>query len=404
MDTRTEILTSVTAIAKVAAEWDRMARQDAAEGFFRRPAWYLSWIENVRPDAAPAVVVVRDSGAIVGIAPFCRLRHNPFLLALSLGGEDVVCGDYLDILAVPAARAAVVHAVWSAVYDLRSQWDLLVLGATPTQGHLCREAQDWAASRQLMFRAEAEQISPVISLPTSFDDYFASLSRKRRKNLTRAKRICAERGVTIRIYREPRDIGPAIDTLIDLHLLRWESVNRSGTLGKPGFRDFLKCLSQDEAMASCFRVYVMEDHGAPIAAMLNFHYGSSALQFQNGFDPGCELAPHSPGSLLILHAIEQAIREGLTSYDFLRGAEDYKFQFANAMKTTTTLLLARSLKAKAYQLLKDAELAIKRIRGTVFQPATTPAQEGGLLASPPNPFGATPTPINTGENHAGGRG
>jgi len=358
----------------------------------------------VRPDAKPAVVAVRDSAGIVGIAPFCRLRHNVFLSALSFGGEDIVCGDYLDILAVPAVRAAVVQAVWSAVYDLRSEWDLLVLGATRTQGSLCHEAQDWAASSRLMMRAEAEQISPVISLPTTFDDYFASLSRKRRKNLTRAKRICEERGVTIRICRDGGDIGPAIDTLIDLHLLRWQSVNRSGTLGRPGFRKFLKCLSQDEAMASCFRVYLMEDHGAPIAAMLNFHYGSTALQFQNGFDPGCELAPHSPGSLLILYAIEHAIREGLTCYDFLRGAEDYKFQFANAIKTTTTLLLAHALKAKAYLLLKDAKSTIKRFHRTVFQPATTTAQEGGLLASPPNPFGATSTRINTGENHARGEG
>jgi CelD/BcsL family acetyltransferase involved in cellulose biosynthesis len=290
------------------------------------------------------------------------------------------------------------------MYDLRSEWDLLVLGATPTQGQLCREAQDWAASRGLMVRAKAEQISPVISLPTIFNDYFASLSRKRRKNLSRAKRICKERGVTIRIYTEPGEIGPAIDTLINLHLLRWKSVKQSGTLGKPGFREFLKCLSRQQGMAGCFRVYVMEDYGAPIAAMLNFHYGSSALQFQNGFDPGCELAPHSPGSLLILHAIEQAIREGLTCYDFLRGAEDYKFQFANAMKSTTTLLLGRTLKAKAYLLLKDVKSAIKRIRGLVFQPATTTAEEEVLPASPRNPFGATSTRINTGENRAGGGG
>lgn len=358
-NTKTEILDSVAAITKITFEWDRLARQDPSDGFFRGPAWYLSWIENVRPDAKPAVVVVHDSTGIIGIAPFCRVKHNPFLWALTLGGEDIVCGEYLDVLAAPAARAAVVQAVWDAVYDLRSEWDLLVLGATLAEGQLCREAQDWAASRHLMMRTEAERISPCISLPASFNDYIASLTRKRRKNFTRSKRIFEERGVTIKICTEPDQIGPAIDTLINLHLLRWKSVNQSGTLGKPGFRAFLRDLTHQQAMAGCFRIYVMEDQGHAIAAMLNFHYGSSALQFQNGFDPACELAPHSPGALLILYAIEQAIREGLTCYDFLRGAEDYKFQLANGVKTTTTLLLARTLDAKAYLLLKDARSAIK---------------------------------------------
>ena len=358
-NTKTEILDSVAAITKITFEWDRLARQDPSDGFFRGPAWYLSWIENVRPDAKPAVVVVRDSTGIIGIAPFCRTRHNPFLSALALGGEDIVCGEYLDILAAPAARATVVQAVGNAVYDLRYEWDLLVLGSTLVQGQLCREAQDWAASRHLMMRAEAERISPFISLPASFKDYFASLSRKRRKNFTRSKRIFEERGVIVKICTEPDEIGPAIDVLIDLHQSRWRYVNQSGTLGKPGFRTFLRDLTRQQATAGCFRAYVMKDQGTAIAAMLNFHYGSGALQFQNGFDPGCELAPHSPGALLILYAIEQAIREGLTCYDFLRGAEDYKFQFANGVKTTTTLLLARTVQARAYLLLKDAKSAIK---------------------------------------------
>lgn len=356
---KTEILDSLESIAKISAEWDNLARLDPADGFFRSAAWYLSWIKNVRPDAKPALVVVRDSAGIIGIAPFCRMRHNPFLRALSLGGEDIVCGEYLDILAVPSARDAVAEAVWKAVYDLRAQWDLLVLAATHAHGDLCRKTQDWASTGGLLMRAEAERICPFISLPKSSDDYFASLSRKRRKNFARSKRIFQEHGVTIRVCTEQHEIEPAIDVLIRLHQLRWKLQHQSGTLGRPGFRTFLLDLSHNRAMKECFRVYVMEQQGTPIAAMLNFHYGQSALQFQNGFDPACELAPHSPGSLLILHAIERAIEEGLTCYDFLRGPENYKFQFANGVRNTTTLLLARTLPAKAYLRFKDIKSAFK---------------------------------------------
>src|SRR5581483_854720 len=133
-------------------------------------------------------------------------------------------------------------------------------------------------------------------------------------------------------------------------------------------RQFLSDLAKMEALQGCFRLYVMEARGTPVAAMLNFHYGKSALQFQNGFNPNCELAQHSPGTLLILYAIERAIEEGLTCYDFLRGGEEYKFHFAREFKKTTTLAIARSLPAKAYLLAKDAGLAIRKFRPLLRKP------------------------------------
>jgi CelD/BcsL family acetyltransferase involved in cellulose biosynthesis len=357
----TDVLTTTAAVNAIFPEWEALARHDLIEGFFRTPFWYLSWIRNMRPDAAPAVIVVRDGDKIVGIAPFCRLRYNACMWALSLAGEDLVCGEYLDVLARHEHRPAVMLAVWNTINQMRPQWDLVVLGAALVDGDLARVAQSWAAASGFMFRAEEDRVSPFIELPTAYDAYFATLGRKRRKNLARARRILEQHGVEVRLYTQPKELGPAIDTLIELHSLRWNRVQKSGTLGQPGFREFLKELSKAETQGrSFFRLYMMASRGRPVAAMLNFHYGKSALQFQNGFDPDWELAQHSPGSLLILHAIHRAIEEGLTCYDFLRGAEDYKFHFASHFKNTTTLAIARTLPARAYLLARDAGLAIRK--------------------------------------------
>ena len=44
-----------------------------------------------------------------------------------------------------------------------------------------------------------------------------------------------------------------------------------------------------------------------------------------GFDPA--FSKLSPGTLTIGHAIDQAIREGATEFDFLRGGEPYKYHW-----------------------------------------------------------------------------
>jgi CelD/BcsL family acetyltransferase involved in cellulose biosynthesis len=49
------------------------------------------------------------------------------------------------------------------------------------------------------------------------------------------------------------------------------------------------------------------------------------LFYLNGFDPAYER--FSPGSLLIEYAMEQARKSCQRSFDFLRGAEAYKYRW-----------------------------------------------------------------------------
>jgi CelD/BcsL family acetyltransferase involved in cellulose biosynthesis len=63
--------------------------------------------------------------------------------------------------------------------------------------------------------------------------------------------------------------------------------------------------------------------------------------YLTGFDR--EFAGTSPGTLVISHAIEQAVREGCTHFDFLRGAEKYKY-FWGAKDTPTFRWVKRRIR------------------------------------------------------------
>lgn len=62
--------------------------------------------------------------------------------------------------------------------------------------------------------------------------------------------------------------------------------------------------------------------GKPVAALYGFKYLSKYYAYLSGFDPA--YSKYSPGQLLFSHAINKCIQEGLTEFDFLRGAETYK--------------------------------------------------------------------------------
>jgi CelD/BcsL family acetyltransferase involved in cellulose biosynthesis len=62
-----------------------------------------------------------------------------------------------------------------------------------------------------------------------------------------------------------------------------------------------------------------------VAALYGFVRGRKFYYYLGGFDPA--FARYSPGSLLIYHAMQQSRSAGLRWFDFLRGAEPYKYRW-----------------------------------------------------------------------------
>jgi hypothetical protein len=56
------------------------------------------------------------------------------------------------------------------------------------------------------------------------------------------------------------------------------------------------------------------------------------MAVDHGFDRGISI-----GNIVVGMAIEQAIAEGVATYDFLKGIEDYKFHWANSGRRSLRL-------------------------------------------------------------------
>jgi CelD/BcsL family acetyltransferase involved in cellulose biosynthesis len=60
-----------------------------------------------------------------------------------------------------------------------------------------------------------------------------------------------------------------------------------------------------------------------VGGYVGFLHGERAMSYFGGFDP--LFAFESPGTILLGHAMERAAIEGARVFDFLRGAESYKY-------------------------------------------------------------------------------
>jgi CelD/BcsL family acetyltransferase involved in cellulose biosynthesis len=363
----TRILTTASQLAELVPEWDRLAALDRRDGFCRTAGWYLSWLRHIRPDAQPLVIEVRQGAEVVGLAPFCLIQQNRYLRTLSLGGSHLACGDYLDFPCLPQFKGEVFEQVFGAFSRMRHEWDLLSLADVFEGSAVIAYAREFAQAQGWKSRLHERHTCPVIELPQTYEKYLAVLSPNGRRSLRHKRKVLFdELGCELLIHSRGAALHRALDTLIELHLARWQSVNDPGTLGQPGFREFLKMLSETGLCEEAFRLYELRRQEKPVALLLNFHFGESALQYQSGWDTDSPLAAYSPGSTLMGFAIENAIREGKRYYDFMRGDEAYKHSFAKQSRQTATYLFARSVSARAYlanlELRDHAKRSLRALR------------------------------------------
>jgi CelD/BcsL family acetyltransferase involved in cellulose biosynthesis len=131
-----------------------------------------------------------------------------------------------------------------------------------------------------------------------------------------------------------------LEELFRLHGCRWTGRGEAGVLASEDVRAFHRQAARGLLARGALRLYALTV-GGRVAAM---YYGMSdhrrAYAYLGGFDPGFRVL--SPGSLVIAHAIAEAVREGAREMDFLRGQEAYKYAWGARDRSHSKLTLRRA--------------------------------------------------------------
>jgi len=356
--------------------WDALLARSPSNSFFLRHAWLSAWWRHFGAERELRVLVVENTeGVIVGVAPWCLTRETD-LGVLPVGeiaflGREGVTGDYLDVFAEPALHGEVLRLCVGALL-MNSGWDLLkisdVLETSPTLAAMIEEAR----VRDLAVVPGKSQLCPYLPLPATWDAFMASVSGNMRSNLRRKEKKLAALGA--RIEEAHGDaIGPALDTLFELHGARWETRGKTGNFIDPRLRAFHHDVAPLLDKEGALGLWTAIIDGKPAAAIYGYRHGGRFLYYQAGFDPA--FAEHGVGLAIMGHAIRRSIEAGLTEFDYLRGDEDYKRRWTDLARSTKTLVFARpNLRGLAWRTLSSGKETAKRLLGRTpaIEPATSP--------------------------------
>lgn len=280
---------------------------------FVLPDWMQVWWQVFGTGAEMRIRTVREGKRVIGIAPLMVKDGAAFLI-----GDTDVC-DYLDFVVTPGQEADFFNLILD---DLKKsgirQLDLKHVRPDST---VLTSLAPLAKSRQYGVETVKENVSLEMDLPSSFDEYLATLNTKERHEVRRKLRRLSEEGtIEYRFINEGAAMPDTMDIFFKMFV---ESRQDKANFMTEKMESFFRLLADTMAQIGLLRLGVLELDEKPLAEIMCFDYNGCIYLYNSGYDP--QYTALSAGLLSKVLAIKDSIEKGKSRFDFLKGAETYKY-------------------------------------------------------------------------------
>ena len=330
---RVEVKQGLAALEALRAEWQRLfQRADAAP--FLSWEWAVTWQRWFGAGKKPYLLCVYDHHDLVGLLALVR-ESKWRLRRLSFLGSGFGDADYLDLLAWPGMESRVTkmigdHLVKTAAFDLLELADLAADSLTSAQ-FVVPQNNGFRYSTTTRYRCPQLQLH---------EGWNAVLKRSRRADnfKRRLRQLSGRAGFAHRVVTAPDEALAAFERFLPLHDARWASAGGSALTGHKRLRAFHRELVVRLAAAGLLRFDELWVEGECRASIYGLEHGRQYYFYNSGYDQAWRGV--SVGLVVLGLSIKAAVERGVEVYDFLRGTEEYKYDWAGMTRETVLLRVA----------------------------------------------------------------
>jgi CelD/BcsL family acetyltransferase involved in cellulose biosynthesis len=292
-------------------DWELLQRNSPIAPIFSSPGWSKVWWQQFGSGAKLHIGAVRQGGKIMGIAP---LLLNGKITSL-IGSSDVC--DYLDFVVAPGSEDIFFQKLLD---NLRLDGiRKLELAPLRPESTVRTSLISIAPKYKWQVSCSPEDVTVELNLPSSWEEYLQLLSAKQRHELNRKLRRLNEEGDLN--HRASLDANrPDIDIL--LHLFRDSRQDKAAFL-TPQMESFFRSIAHAMAEQELMRLNILELDKKPVAATMCFDYRDTVYLYNSGYEP--DYGWLSVGVISKALCIKDSIERHKKRFDFLKGAEAYKY-------------------------------------------------------------------------------
>ena len=261
------------------------------------------------------MVAVREQSDIIGIAPLQVRGKEAFFV-----GSPDVC-DYQDFIVAPGREKEFFKVLLD---DLKRQGiSQLSLSPLRPDSTVMTSLVDAARNRGFEVLCREGEVSVEMDLPSTWEDYLVGLDKKQRHEVRRKLRRLLGAGDVVYRCQEgsPQQVDGFMDIFLRLFTLSREEKAEFMT---DQMESFFRSLAKAMAEIKLLRFGILEVDKVTAAMIMGFDYDETMYLYNSGYDPRYDSL--SVGLLSKALCIRESIGQGKKKWDFLKGAEKYKYQ------------------------------------------------------------------------------
>ncbi len=341
--TKVEQVGDIDVLSAIRGEWQALFGSSNLSPFSSWE-WMSTWFKNFGEGLSPVILKTVRDGKLTGILPMFQTTTKFAGMSyrrLGLMGDGAGGADHLDVICRPEDRVESIAAILDYLNAHEPSetisFDNIDSGSVMLNALIAGSRK--AGVRRNRVSRSVIDVCPQIDLTEGWESV---LSRsKRADNFKRKlKKLAKLPGFDFRSVTSTDETDDAFERFLDLHEKRWKNAGGSELSGHPRLIAFQRQLVKRLAAAGMIRFDELWLDGKCRSSIYGLDNGQNFYYYNSGYDQ--EFSNLSVGLVLLGLSIRSAIERGNMMYDFLRGDETYKSDWANERTELVSLRLGRN--------------------------------------------------------------
>ena len=365
-----EEINDVETFRTLKESWNTLLQDCSDNNIFLTWEWLFYWWQHYGNDKKLRILLIKESGKIIGIAPFMENKYREGFISINV--LENICSencDYSGIILTGKKHESIALLLDHLVRITRESNFIVRIYHIPENSTfltILRE-QYPSYSDALFLNEKIITYCPYIELPATFEEYYNALNKKKRYNIRRAMRsLEQDHVVEFKNFSESDDLRSQLQVLFDFHQKRWQEKNVISKFTKSEARNFYMDVSRAFIKNNWLYYSILNVDGKTVSAEWGFDYNKVSYYMSGAFD--LHYSGYSLGTLHLMKLLENAIQNGQRKFDFLKGDQAYKSHWASNKTANIRITIVRSglvgrYRAILFQILKK----YNNIKGRSFR-------------------------------------
>lgn len=344
--------------------WNNLLEKSHSDTVFLRHEWFRCWWLAFGKHNRMLILLIRENGELVGIAPLmitaAGYRGMPLKRIGFIENENTPRSDFI-LTRKPE------HAITSIVRYLnnhRNRWQLIYLRNLPADSPNSSILRSVLKQNHMPFSTKKDLCSPVIQVCSDWDSYFKSRSKNFRKVLrNKMNRVSRLGSYTIEKHEQPEDARPVLSAVLEISKNSWKAREQTDLATDQENKRFFHELTRVVRDKGWLNIWLLKANGTPIAYEFHLRYKNRVHALRADFHESYR--DNHPGSVLDAHIVKSVFEDNVKEYDLGGSSDLYKQKWTSAVRKHEKFIIFRRgllgyllylLEFKAVPFLRRSEL------------------------------------------------